>query len=219
MAYYYFRNNHEHFEHLRIILGRLTEHGILINVGKSVFSATSVVFLGYEVSAKGTQPLQDRVDALRTFPLPKTVRSLRRFLGMFNFYRRFLPSAAEYQSPLHTTIAGQRCNHPVPWTPILEDAFPACKECLSNITLLAHPSTDSPLGLFTETSAISIGACLQQQVSNDWQPLAFFSKKLTTKQIKWPAYYRELLAVYEAVQHFRHILEGQHLQFIRIINH
>lgn len=204
------RNNHEHFEHLRIIFGRLTEHGILINVGKSVFSATSVVFLGYEVSAKGTQPLPDRVDALRTFPLPKTVRGLRRFLGMLNFYRRFLPSAAEYQSPLHTAIAGQRGNHPVSWTPILEDAFTACKESLSNITLLAHPSTDSPLGLFTDASAISIGACLQQHVSNDWQPLAFFSKKLTTKQTEWPAYYRELLAVYEAVQHFRHILEGQH---------
>jgi len=64
------------------------------------------------------------------------------------------------------------------------------------------------IGLFTDASNSSIGACLQQYVQDNWQPLAFFSKKMTQNQCHWPAYYRELLAVYESV-HFRHILEVQ----------
>jgi len=107
------------------------------------------------------------------------------------------------QSPLHIAIANQRGNHPIPWTLKLEEAFSGYKKSLCNATLLAHPSIDSPLGLFTDASAISIGACLQQYMDNNWQTLAFFSKKLTTKQIEWPSYYCEILAV----QHFLHILE------------
>lgn len=76
--------------------------------------------------------------------------------------------------------------------------------------MLAHPFTDVDLGLFTDASNSQIGDCLQQLVDKEWQPLAFFSKKLNSRQCLWPAYYRELLAVYEAVQHFRHILEVQH---------
>uniref|UniRef100_A0A5S6R653 C2H2-type domain-containing protein n=1 Tax=Trichuris muris TaxID=70415 RepID=A0A5S6R653_TRIMR len=84
----------------------------------------------------------------------------------------------------------------------------ACKASLTRDTLLAHPDPDAPLGLFTDASNTAVGASLQQQIRNSWQPLAFFSKKLSDKQSAWPTYYRELLAVYEAVQHFRHILEA-----------
>ncbi|CAF4949464.1 unnamed protein product [Pieris macdunnoughi] len=98
----------------------------------------------------------------------------------------------------------------VPWTPELELAFERCKDHLATATLLAHPAVDAPLGLFTDASSSHVGACLKQLVGDSWQPLAFFSKKLTTRQSVWPAYHRELLGVYEAIQHFRHILEAQH---------
>ena len=75
--------------------------------------------------------------------------------------------------------------------------------------MLAHPVPGANLVLFTDASTTSIGAVLQQIVHDRTQPLAFFSKKLTPRQTQWPAYYRELLAIYEAIQHFRHILEGQ----------
>lgn len=74
---------------------------------------------------------------------------------------------------------------------------------------MVHPQPSAHLGLFTDVSNQSIGSCLQQCVDGEWQPLAFFSKKLTPKQSVWPAYQHELLAIYESVKHFRHILEVQ----------
>jgi cleavage and polyadenylation specificity factor subunit 1 len=75
---------------------------------------------------------------------------------------------------------------------------------------LAHPNPSAPLALVTDASTSAIGAVLQQRVDNAWQPLAFFSKKLNPAQHKYSAYDRELPAVYEAVEHFCHMLEARH---------
>lgn len=91
----------EHEEHLREIFRRFTKYGILINEKKCEFGKSEVSFLGYEVSSKGIRPLEQKVQAIRDFPKPKTITELRRFLGMMNFYRRFVPSAAMLQAPLH----------------------------------------------------------------------------------------------------------------------
>ena len=104
-------------------------------------------------------------------------------------------------------MANIKGSQKINWTPALDRSFNDCKKNLANATLLSHPHSNAPLGLFTDASNNSLGACLQQLVDNEWQPLTFFSKKLTKKQSLWPAYYRELLAVYDSIQHFRHILE------------
>lgn len=198
----------EHKHHLRQLFRRLSEHGLVVNSSKSVFGESTVTFLGYEVSKDGTRPLPERITALQNYPLPKTARELRRFLGMVNFYRRFLKSAAAYQAPLHDALSGLKGNQPVVWTAELEQAFVDSKNALSETTLLSHPDSQAPLGLFTDASNIAIGSALMQYVEGAWKPLAFFSKKLTSRQAEWPAYYRELLAIYNSVQHFRHILEA-----------
>lgn len=204
-----------HTEHLRILFERLHQYGVIVNPAKCVFGVTEVSFLGYKISANGTQPPEDRIQALRDFPPPKTIQGMRRFLGMINFYRRYLPNAAKFQAPLIDAVAATHSKgpKPFPWTPELEENFNACKMSLASATMLAHPDNSAQLALFTDASGTHIGSCLQQR-SNDngqWQPLAYFSRKLTTKQTEWPTYYRELLAVYESVQHFRHILEVQHV--------
>jgi cleavage and polyadenylation specificity factor subunit 1 len=187
-------------------------YGILINPAKCVFRAPEVTFLGYKVSAEGSQPLEQRVADLQDCPPPKTASQLRRFLGMLNFYRRFLPHAAATQAPLHDILSGPRIkgSHPITWTPELLQAFEECKAGLSRATLLAHPDPLAPLALVTDASTSAMGAVLQQRVKNAWQPLAFFSKKLNPAQQKYSAYDRELLAIYEAVKHFRHMLEARH---------
>lgn len=202
-----------HREHLRILFGRLRDYGIIINPSKCVFGAREVTFLGHHVSPEGTRPPQDRVQAVMDFPPPKTVQGVRRFLGMLNYYRRFVPNAAQFQAPLIQAVVATNGKGAKPfiWSPELLEQFEACKMSLSDATLLQHPVSGAALGLFTDASSVHIGSCLQQQVNGEWFPLAFFSKKLTDKQTQWPAYYRELLAVYESVQHFRHVLEIQHV--------
>jgi hypothetical protein len=136
----------EHEDHLRQLFQRLQEYGILINLSKCVFGATEVNFLGYCVSSEGTRPLESRVKAIKDYNPPKTFKQLRRFLGILNFYHRFLPKAAEHQAPLHDVLSGSKVNgsQPVVWTPEILKAFEDCKHSLSTSTLLAHPVSSAP---------------------------------------------------------------------------
>ena len=206
----YSRSQEEHRQHLRILFERLTEYGLVLNLSKCVFGQPVVRFLGYLVSADGIRPPQDRIQAILDYPLPKTAQGLRRFLGIFDFYRRFVKHASEFEAPLYDALSKPllKGTQPVTWTPALEESFKRCRDSIASATQLTHPRLGAPLGLFTDASGIAVGACLMQMVDDSWQPLAFFSKKLSSKECGWPAYYRELLAVYESIQHFRHILEG-----------
>jgi hypothetical protein len=163
-------------EHLRTLFDQLQRYGIRITPAKCVFRTPEVTFLGYKVSAVGSQPLEEQVTHLQKFQPPKTASQLRRFLGMLNFYRRFLPHAAATQAPLHGVLSGPKVkgSHPITWTLELLKAFDECKASLSRATLLAHPDPSTPLALVTDASTSAIGAVLQQRVKNAWQPLTFF---------------------------------------------
>ncbi|GFW41451.1 hypothetical protein TNCV_465421 [Trichonephila clavipes] len=157
-------NNDEHEQHLRIVFLRLSDHGLLVNVFKSCLDKTSVTFLGYQVTSEETCPLPDLIADLQNFPVSKTAHDLRRFLGMVNFYRLFLPSATKYHSSLNDALSGLRGSQPVIWTSELDIAFSKCKEALSEVTLLTNPAPNVPLGLFTDASAHHVGAALMQRV-------------------------------------------------------
>lgn len=206
------RDQQEHLGHLEQIFERFQAYGILINEAKCSWGQTEVQFLGFVISQEGTRPMDEKVQAITTFPAPKTVGGLRRFLGMLNFYRRFIPHAADNQSPLNSMLAGPkiRSTTSLSWTPEQLEAFENCKSNLAHATLLAHPAVDAPLALVTDASSTALGAVLQQLVKGEWQPLAFFSKKMTRTQQQYSAYDRELLAIYESVKHFKYMVEGRH---------
>jgi transposase InsO family protein len=204
------KNEEEHLKHLRTVCERLASFNILINCNKCVFGQREIRFLGHIVSASGIRPTPEKTDAITNFPRPETAKQLRQFLGLINFYRNFIPKAASLQAPLHAVLTPKtKSKATINWTPEMAQAFTDCKQSLSTATLLAHPVIGVDLALSTDASDFSIGACLQQRVNNDWQPLAFFSRKLTPAQTKYSAYDRELYAVYAAIKYFRHMLEGQ----------
>lgn len=207
----YSRDEAEHEAHLHQIFTRMKDYGVLINTSKCVFGASEVTFLGYQISEAGTKPLASKVQAISEYPIPKTVRQLRRFLGMINFYRRFIPNAAQLQGPLNALLAGSvKASHPVDISGEALSAFEQCKESLSNAALLAHPDCDAQLALVTDASDTAMGAVLQQLKGGHWQPLAFFSKNLSSSQRKYSPYDRELLAIYESIKYFRFMLEARH---------
>lgn len=199
-----------HKQHLHQLFTRLKEYGMVINTSKCIFGAPEITFLGYHITAEGTRPLSSKVEAIRNFPAPKTVKELRRFLGMLNFYRRFIPGAAEDQAPLNSLLNGSvKGSHPVTFTAHEFQAFQRCKDSLCRATLLAHPVCSAKLALVTDASDKALGAVLQQKVENSWQPLAFFSRRLSPAQVKYSPYDRELLAIYESIKYFRHMLEAR----------
>ena len=90
-----------HKEHLRSLFRLLSAHGVAINRKKCKFGQGSVQYLGHQVSSEGVLPLPARVDAIKSFKTPDSKLSLQRFLGMINYYRRFVPGLAATLIPLH----------------------------------------------------------------------------------------------------------------------
>lgn len=201
----------QHVDHLRQLFQRLKDFGMLINSAKCEFGRSSITFLGHKVSADGIQPLEDKVQAIKDFPEPKNIKELRRFLGMYNFYRRFIPGASAAQAPLNKALSGpkKKASQLIDMTPELKQSFLTCKDAISKAAMLAHPDPDAELALHTDASDSAIGAVLQQRVGGDWQPLAFFSRCLKPSQKKYSPYDRELLAIYDAIRHFRHMVEAR----------
>jgi len=81
---------------------------VAINTTKCVFGISEVSFLGHLISKKGLAPSPQKVEAIVKFPEPKDIKGLRRFLGMINFYNRFLPNIANIQAPLQKILKGQK---------------------------------------------------------------------------------------------------------------
>jgi cleavage and polyadenylation specificity factor subunit 1 len=152
----------QHLEDLRQVFTALQEAGLVINGEKCLYAVQELDFLGHRVSPEGIRPLPDRVAALRRHPRPLTVRQLQGFLGMVNFYRRFLPSAARILRPLTDALrGGAKPSAAVDWTPAMQSAFDTMKEALAAATLLAHPEPRAQLSLVTDASADHVGAALQ----------------------------------------------------------
>ncbi|XP_053964376.1 uncharacterized protein K02A2.6-like [Anastrepha ludens] len=154
----------EHGNHLRQVLQRLRNNHLTFNVSKSEFGVSELQFLGHSINKDGIRPLPTRVEALRKFKQPIVVKELKRFLAMLNFYRRFLPNALEIQGPLFNMVRGNRRNDttPLAWSAETINCFNACKEQLSNCTLLAHPLHDAELSLWVDASNFAAGAVLNQ---------------------------------------------------------
>ena len=139
------RTPEEHLQHLRAVLERLEQHGIIINVAKSVFGASSLKFLGHLVDSSGIRPLEKKVQAIRDFPLPTSHRKLREFLGLINFYCRFVPHCASIVHPLNALLKGSnRPSDTLVWNDAATEAFAQVKDALASATLLIHP-TQGPL--------------------------------------------------------------------------
>jgi RNase H-like domain found in reverse transcriptase len=137
------------------------------------------------------EPLVDHVQAVQQFPQSRTRQELQRFLGMINFYRRFLPAAALVLKPLMDALSGGGGkNKALSWREEMVAAFQAAKDLLCKSTCLAHPDPAAAISLVVDTSASHVGAVLQQQDQQSWRPLAFYSCKLDAAQKKYSAFDR-----------------------------
>ena len=131
------RSLEEHLQHLRALFQRLSDRGLVINPAKCLFGKAEVNFLSHTISAAGIRPHLTRVDAVRTFPVPRDKKSLHQFVGLINYYHRFVPRCAEILQPLHQALAAECFT----WTVSCQKAFEEAKQTLSEAVLLVHPST------------------------------------------------------------------------------
>ena len=176
---------------------------------------TKIDFLSHRVSSHGVTPLPDTVEAVRAFPKPTTIKGLQQFLGMVNYYHRFVPRAASIIQPLFAATAGKA--KIVEWSPEMEAAFGSVKEALAAATMLVHPQEGAPTAITVDASCVAVGAVLEQLTHGEWKPMAFFSRQLRAPEQKYSAFDRELLGLYLAIRHFRFFLEGR--EFVAYTDH
>lgn len=214
------KSEREHKEQLKQLFIRLSQFGINIKPSKCVFGVPEIEFLSHKINEKGILPSERKVKDIRDFPQPNNLKQIQRFVGMVNFYNRFLPKVAELLAPIHKFSAslvalakdrkGKRdLKNQFPWPEECQIAFQHTKEMLASATLLTFPELDGHYAITSDASNIAIGAVLEQFVKHQWKPLAFFSKKLQPAELKYSAFDRELLAVYAAIKHFRYFVEGR----------
>lgn len=205
------KSEEEHVTHLTQLFERLDSFGISIKPSKCIFGVTSLDFLGHNVSVKGILPSNDRIKIIDSYPVPETLKQLERFLGMINFYHRFVPQFSQTLQPLYSLANATRLakeKRLFAWSAECQKSFSIAKTSLINAALLAHPCKDAHLTLTTDASNTSIGAVLEQTINNTSQPIAYFSRKLSPAQTRYSTFDRELLAIYDSIKHFRHFLEG-----------
>ena len=199
----------EHREHLKLVFERFRDYGVVLHPSKCELGKPSLEFLGHIVDKDGIRPLDSKIAAVRDFPRPTTQRQLRKFLGMINFYHRFVPGIATILDPIYTLLSCTRAQAELQWSDASISAFNQAKVALAKATLLSHPVQDAITAIMTDASDIATGAVLQQFYDDRWHPIAYYSHKLSPAERKYSTFDRELLAIYRALKHFRYFVEGR----------
>jgi hypothetical protein len=198
------KSKEQHWTHLPTLFAILAAKGLALNLEKCVFAVSELDFLGHRISAAGVAPLWDNVQVILDFPKPTDSKAMQ---GMINFYRRFLPGVAGTLRPLTAALSSNPKT--LPWRPDMETSFAATKAAIVAAIPLEHPLPGAVLALAAVASDTHVGAVLQQQVGQHWQPLGFFSKKLSKSEVNYSTFDRELLAALSGIKHFRSRLEGR----------
>ena len=173
---------------------------------KSLNVTTQVSYLGHLIQEGIVTPDTEKIQVILLWPKPTSLTTLRAFLGITEFYRKFIRGYATLASPLTDLLRLSNFT----WTTATQEAFVQLKNILTTMPLLHLQNFSLPFVVETNASNVAIGAVL----SRKGHPLAFFSKKLCQKMQNSLVYVREMLAITEAVKECCHYLIGTHFKII-----
>ena len=199
----------KHLEHLEITLGILRQHKLCAKRSKCSFGVKQVEYLGHVISLQGVSTDPAKIQAVKDWPAPTTVKQLRGFLGLTGYYRRFVKGYGLISKPLTTLLKKDAfC-----WNREAQQAFEQLKVAMITAPVLALPNFSKPFTIETDASGVGVGAVLMQE----GHPIAYFSKALSPRHQALSTYEKELMAVVLAVEKWRPYLLGRH--FIIKTNH
>ena len=195
----YSKTAEEHARHLEAVLGRLRDNKLYANGEKSDFAHEEIEFLGHVVTRDGIKPDMKKVKAIQEWKRPSTQKGLRSFLGLANYYRRFIRDFSKIARPLSDLLKKGASQE---WDEPCHHAFEELKSKLSSPPVLKFPKFDKPFEVHTDASDFAIGGVLMQ----DGRPIAYESKKLDGCQRRWPTHEKELFAVVHCLKTWQHYL-------------
>ena len=200
----------ENNKNLRLVLDRLRAAGLRLKPKKCCFAQLQVRYLGHIVSSDGMRTDPKKLQAVREFPPPSSVKEVRSFVGLASYYRKFIPHFARVAGPLHALT---KKDVTFVWTPECQSAFEELKQLLTTAPLLVYPRFDRPFMLETDASGSGLGAVLvQRQDDGSVRPVAYASRSLQHHEKNYGITELEGLAVVWSAKHFRHYLYGHKCQ-------
>ena len=200
------KDDPDHLANLGTVLSRLSNAGLKLSLGKCLFMQPQVTYCGYVINGDGIQPVAAKVDAIKNAPEPKDVSQLRAFLGMLNYYHRFLPDVATILEPLHHLL---RKGSKWQWLKEQQEAFKKAKELLQSAELLVHFDPAKELILAADASDYGVGALLSHKMDGGAEcPIGYMSRSLNEAERNYSTLEKEALAIIFGVKKFHQFLYG-----------
>lgn len=201
----------EHLGNIREIFERLRKANFKIQLDKSEFMKKELAFLGHIVTTGGIKPNPDKIQAIKCFPIPKTQKEIKSFLGLLGYYRKFIKDFAKLVKPLTVCLKKGKT---VELTEEYTKTFKTCKDILTNDPILQYPDFSKPFVLTTDASNVAIGAVLSQGPIGSDKPICYASRTLSDTETNYSTIEKELLAIVWATKYFRPYIFGRKFQIV-----
>ena len=201
-------NQEEHDRIVLEVLWQLEEHDLFIKPEKCSFQVKEVEFLGMTISAEGIKMNNDKVKAILEWPTPKTVHGVRSFLGLANFYQRFIKDYAQVACPLNDLTKKDQV---FKWKESQQTAFDMLKQRFTIAPILGFLDIDKQFHLETDASDFATGAVLSILNDDKWHPVAYSSHSMSPEEHNYLIADKEMLSVIQSLEEWRHYLEGANL--------
>ena len=197
----YSKTAEEHVQHLGLVLEVLRAHSLYAKLSKCEFFKASVLFLGHVADKDGMHVDPSKVEAVADWEQPKDVKGIRSFLGLANYFRKFIQG---YSTMVASLTRLTRNAVSFEWSDACQQAFEAVKLALVQAPVLATPDFGQPFTVIVDASGEGIGAVMEQ----DGHPLAYEGRKFTPAERNYTVGEQELLAAVHAMKVWRCYLEG-----------
>ncbi|GBG72311.1 hypothetical protein CBR_g11240 [Chara braunii] len=199
----------EHQGHLRQVLEKLREANLKINAKKCDWAKTQVLYLGHVLDGDGVKPEDSKIAAIRDWPTPRTLTEQRSFLGLANYYRKFVRNFSTIAAPLRRLLRKETIWR---WNKDCTSAMKKLKQALIEYPVLQVVDSSLPFVVTTDASQYDIGVVLQQDDGNGYRPVEFMSARMPSEKVATSTYERELYALRQALEHWKHYLLGRHFK-------
>jgi hypothetical protein len=190
----------EHLKHLAIVMKRLQQEKLLINMKKSSFMKIKLIYLGFVISADKLKMDPDKVEVIKNWPLPKSIFEVRSFHGLASFYRKSIRNFSGISAPMMDTM--KKIHKSFHWTEEAEKIFNLLKRKITEQPILVLPDFKKTFQVKCDASGFSIREVLSQED----KPIAYFSEKLNETKVKYSMYDKEFYAIIQALKKWRHYL-------------
>lgn len=197
----------EHCDRLRQVFRRLRSSNLKIQLDKTEFLRREISFLGHIITPEGVRPNPLKIDAITKFPLPKTRKEIKQFLGLLGYYRKFINNFAKLTKPLTSCL---KKNHSIDLNNReYRECFELCKTLLTNSPILQYPDFEKEFLVTCDASDVALGAVLSQLTNGSDLPIAYASRTLNDTERRLATIEKELLAILFALKNFRPYLYGR----------